>query len=215
MVTRYDQHANLVEKAWFGADGKLVVHPTENYAMLRSRYDELGRLIEQTYFGADGGPLATEGSFYRRVVQYAGAANGFDQTYYRADNKLFQSTNGFAMSRTERTFYDAVGHLVAHCPAAATDFGEARSACLDATGDPVARRVVVTAIDKCWPGQSRWAFRQVTSSGIARRARHTINVTGQGPRRPVERPVACDWWSAAAVTGTWNSRCGQVGSVFS
>jgi S1-C subfamily serine protease len=38
--------------------------------------------------------------------------------------------------------------LVAHCPAAATDFSEVRSACLDAAGDPVARRIVVSAIDK-------------------------------------------------------------------
>jgi hypothetical protein len=105
-------------------------------------------LVEEAYFDADGKPLTADGSFYRRVVQYPASANGFDQTYYGADNKLFLTTDGFAMSRIEQAFYDAVGHLVAHCPAAATDFGEARSACRDATGDPVVRRIVVSAIDK-------------------------------------------------------------------
>ena len=57
LTNRYDSRGLLVEKRYFGVDGKPIAASDSAAAIWRWRYDDHGNLISEGYFGADGKPV--------------------------------------------------------------------------------------------------------------------------------------------------------------
>ncbi len=66
MTAHHDERGNLVEKAYFGVDGKPTLHNDGN-ACVTYRYDERGNQLEIAYFGVDGKPTLTKQGVARAI----------------------------------------------------------------------------------------------------------------------------------------------------
>jgi YD repeat-containing protein len=117
----YDDHANMLEYAYFGLDGRPTA-TRDGFARSTLAYDERGNRTEQAFWGADGKPWADASGAARYAVKYDERGNSTESAYFGADGKpVLHKGFGFARSTfahddrgnvTERAYFGADGRPV-------------------------------------------------------------------------------------------------------
>ncbi|MGA7329462.1 MAG: TIR domain-containing protein [Rhodomicrobium sp.] len=104
----YDARGNVVEDAFFAADGKPTLHK-DGYAFDRLKYDERGNVIESAFFGIDGRPTLNKNGLSILRIKYDERGNLIEAAYFGTDGKPALHKEGFA---TLRRKYDGRSNMV-------------------------------------------------------------------------------------------------------
>jgi hypothetical protein len=100
---KYDDHGNMVEKAYFGENGKLRSTP-DGYAIERMKYDEQGKQVETAFFGPDDA-LTSSWEGFAIVARQSGIVV-FDETRHVEARCLNGDIDGVWISAKECSVAD-------------------------------------------------------------------------------------------------------------
>jgi C-terminal processing protease CtpA/Prc len=85
VTKRYDERGNALEEAYFGLDGKRVLHK-DGFAILRRKFNERGKLIEVAYFDVDEKPVAFKAGPARITHSYNENGRSLGSKYFDKDD---------------------------------------------------------------------------------------------------------------------------------
>ena len=83
---KYDERGNLVERVYFGIDGKPCMRK-DGFAKIEYKYDDCGNIVEVAYFGTDGKPCLHKDGFAKVTASYDERGNLIEQAYFGSDGK--------------------------------------------------------------------------------------------------------------------------------